>query len=182
MKIYSRTGDKGETGLIGGARVSKTDPRIEAVGSLDEVNASLGLARASNLPQEVDVTLDWVQCKLFDVGAELATDGDAPTVRSVGEADVQRLEQSIDAMTAALEPLRNFILPGGLPGAAALHLSRTVCRRAERRIIELHALQPVAGDILRFVNRLSDWLFVAARFVNREAGVADVVWKRTEEP
>jgi cob(I)alamin adenosyltransferase len=176
MKIYTRTGDSGETSLFGGARVSKHDPRIEAYGTVDELNAFVGVARASWPQSPVDAPLAMIQNDLFDIGAQLAAPG---TSRFIG-VDVSRvaaLEHSIDEMERDLTPITSFILPGGSIGAAQLHAARTVCRRAERLVVAL-------GDdrtktTITYLNRLSDFLFVAARFANRRSGVDDVIWKKT---
>jgi cob(I)alamin adenosyltransferase len=177
VKIYTRTGDRGETSLFGGARVAKNDARIEAYGTVDELSSFLGVARASSLPSQVDAILDIVQRDLFDVGAHLASPG---TSRFAG-VDVQRieeLERAIDAMERELAPLTNFILPGGAPGAAQLHVARTVCRRAERLVVALHDDDPATQSTIAYLNRLSDYLFVAARFANLRAGTDDVPWTR----
>lgn len=174
MKIYTKTGDKGTTGLVGGSRVSKTDDRIIAIGDVDELNALIGVARTF-AGSDHDSNLSLIQNWLFDLGAELATPPDSKFDNSsISDNHIEFLEQSIDAMTSQVEPLRNFILPGGSPLAAALHHARTVCRRAERSVIvlDLERAEPVT-----FLNRLSDWLFTAARFANREAG--DVIWSKS---
>ena len=176
MKIYTKTGDLGETSLFGGTRVAKDDARIEAYGTVDELSSFLGVARASQIPAEVDAVLEQVQRDLFDVGAHLASPG---TSRFAG-VDAQRiaeLEQGIDAMERELAPLTNFILPGGSLAAAHLHVARTVCRRAERRVVSLRDESPATRSTIAYLNRLSDYLFVAARFANKRAGVADVDWK-----
>ncbi|HUR80861.1 MAG TPA: cob(I)yrinic acid a,c-diamide adenosyltransferase [Thermoanaerobaculia bacterium] len=177
MKIYTRTGDRGETSLFGGARVAKNDARIEAYGTVDELSAFIGVARAASLPSAIDATLEQVQRDLFDVGAHLASPG---TSRFAG-VDTQRiedLERGIDAMERELAPLANFILPGGAPGAAQLHVARTVCRRAERLVVALHDETDATQSTIAYLNRLSDYLFVAARFANLRAGMRDVPWTR----
>ena len=177
MKIYTRTGDLGETSLFGGARVAKNDPRIEAYGTVDELSSFLGVARAATLPAEIETMLDPVQRDLFDVGAHLASPG---TSRFAG-VDPQRvaeLEAAIDAMERELAPLTNFILPGGTLAAAHLHVARTVCRRAERCVVALHDDTDATRSTITYLNRLSDYLFVAARFANHRAGVTDVPWTR----
>ena len=177
MKIYTRTGDDGTTGLYGGARTRKDDPRVEAYGTVDETNAAIGLARAAGLPREVDDVLAKTQSALFDVGAALATPVEKRlSVPTVGDADVLLLERAIDALEAHLAPLRTFVLPGGAEGAARLHVARTVCRRAERLVISMSDHVPVDPVIVRWLNRLSDLLFVQARFANHVAKVADVPW------
>ena len=184
MKIYTKGGDTGQTALFGGERVGKDVPRVEAYGTLDELNACLGVVRAAldEAANELDPLLERLQSELFDLGAELATPpsrcDDRLTVRlqSVEAPQVEALEALIDGYEALLPPLRAFILPGGTPAAAALHLARTVARRSERRIVSLDAREPVNPELLRYVNRLSDLLFVLARTANRLAGVDDVPW------
>ncbi len=175
MKIYTKTGDKGETGLFGGVRVSKDDARVEAYGTIDEVNAAIGAARAERPTTRCDGVLGAVQEGLFTLGAELAC---APgreaklNLPLLTEADVERLERAIDEATDGLPELKHFVLPGGTRAAASLHVARTVARRAERLLVGLGA----RGELLRYVNRLSDLLFVLARRENHEAGVDDVPW------
>jgi cob(I)alamin adenosyltransferase len=177
MKIYTKTGDAGETGLLGGARVAKNDLRIEALGSIDELNAALGVVRALTSGWELDEDLERVQCRLFDLGAYLASPAEG-RYADLGwaEAEIAWLEGSIDAMESSLEPLRQFILPAGAPASSSLHLARAICRRAERALLDLHTASGLAPDALRYVNRLSDWLFVAARTANAISGCPDVVW------
>jgi cob(I)alamin adenosyltransferase len=178
VKIYTRTGDLGETSLFDGTRVSKADPRVDAYGEVDELNAWLGLARASRLDPDLDAGLATIQRDLFALGARLADPAARIAARvtkaSLVEEDVARLERSIDRLEAELPPLSRFILAGGTPSGAALHVARAVCRRAERRIV---SLEP-AYDLLlvRYVNRLSDLLFVLARVVNHRAGVPETEW------
>lgn len=180
MRIYTRTGDDGTTGLYGGSRVPKDDPRVEAYGTLDELNALLGEARAGGLPESVDRTVSRVQSQLFDLGAHVAASaGRSVTCALPGDDEAQRLEARIDAMEAELASLKTFILPGGCLGAARLHHARTVCRRAERRLTtvmrtEADVVDPVG---LVWLNRLSDYLFVAARWTNHKEGVADIPWE-----
>jgi len=179
VKIYTRTGDNGETSLFDGRRVSKSALRVDAYGEVDELSAAIGVAMASGLPPDIAEMLEAIARDLFAVGGRLA-DPDrkvAPRVEkiAVGEAEVNRLEQWIDRLEADLPPLRRFILPGGSPAGAALHLARTVCRRAERRITSLGP-DEVDGDLRAYVNRLSDFLFVAARAVNHRAGVPELEW------
>ncbi len=176
-KIYTRTGDKGETALGDGTRVPKYDLRVAAYGTVDEVNATVGLARLHGMGTE----LARISNDLFDLGADLCTpdmDNDAtapyPRLRMVA-AQVDRLEAEIDAMNARLTPLRSFILPGGTVLAAQMHLCRTTCRRAERLVVELAAHEPVNPEAIRYLNRLSDWFFVAGRIANDD-GKADVLW------
>jgi cob(I)alamin adenosyltransferase len=178
MRIYTRGGDDGSTGLFGGARVSKADARVEAYGALDELNAVLGWVRAGGCSEHVDGVLDGAQDACFRLGAWLASvPGKDPGVAPLGREDVDGLEAAIDAMEIQLDPLKTFVLPGGCEVAARLHVARTVCRRAERRLVALAAEGPVEGAWIRWVNRLSDLLFVQARWVNRRAGVADVPWQ-----
>ncbi len=179
MKIYTRTGDAGETGLIGGERSPKDSLRIALLGDIDELNAAIGMARSMTTDPGLDVELQEIQCRLFDLGAESASPAKDRGAR-IESADVDRLEQSIDEMTEALRPLRAFILPGGCPAATALHLARTVCRRAERSMISLHRSEPLGPIPLAFLNRLSDWLFVAARTSNHRSCVSDVEWHAKE--
>jgi cob(I)alamin adenosyltransferase len=180
-RIYTRTGDAGTTRLASGAPVSKSDARVEAYGAVDETNACIGLARVhTGADPDFDILLARVQNELFDLGADLATPakpGEAQdTALRILDSQVARLEGEIDALNDALPPLTSFILPAGTPAAAALHLARTVCRRAERETVRLvEAGQPVSGPALRYLNRLSDLLFVAARFAN-DRGAAEVFW------
>ena len=181
MKIYTKTGDQGETGLFGGPRVGKNDPRIEAYGTVDELNSVLGLVRCEPLPAAVADLIARIQNELFSLGAELATpDPRAQGTALIGPAQSAALEQAIDLFESGLAPLKQFILPGGTRAAAALHLARTVCRRAERRLVALRraAAEPVSGELVVYLNRLGDLLFVLARAVNSAAGVADVPWQK----
>ncbi|HEX7448869.1 MAG TPA: cob(I)yrinic acid a,c-diamide adenosyltransferase [Pirellulales bacterium] len=179
MKIYTKTGDRGDTGLFGGPRVRKDDPRIEAYGTVDELNAVLGLVRCEPLDAPLDDLLATIQSELFDLGAELATpEPQRLGTRTLAAAHIARLEAAIDQHEAALEPLKAFILPGGTRAAALLHLARTVCRRAERRLVTLADREVISADLIIYLNRLSDLLFVLARSVNRAAGLADVPWKK----
>ena len=181
MKIYTKTGDRGETGLFGGPRVSKDAPRIEAYGTVDELNSLLGVTRAQQVPADVDALLQQIQNDLFALGAQLATpDPAAHHTGMVGSPQIVALEKAIDRFEERLEPLTQFILPGGTPAAAHLHLARTVCRRAERRVVTLarESNEPIAVEIIVYLNRLSDLLFVLARAVNREAGLGDVPWQK----
>lgn len=179
MRIYSRTGDDGSTGLIGGARASKGDPQMDAIGEVDELNAALGFARATGLRPETDALLLEVQSHLFSLGAELASDDDGlMAVRDLQSAWTDRLERAIDRMEEGLEPLRHFILPAGTPGACALHLARGVARRAERAVTRFGDDAQVRPELRRFLNRLSDALFVAARYENAGAGRPETIWTR----
>lgn len=178
MKIYTKTGDAGETGLFGGPRVEKDSPRIEAYGTVDELNSILGLARAESVPDEVERMLEIVQNHLFDLGAELATPDPAQKgVNLLGEPQVLWMESLIDTFEAELQPLKAFILPGGTRGAAWLHVARCVCRRAERCVVKLNRTESLSSLPIVYLNRLSDLLFVAARLTNSRAGVADELWK-----
>ena len=183
MKIYTRTGDDGTTGLIGGGRVHKSDPRIECYGTVDELNAALGMAAVSaegaGAPPDLRGRLREVQADLFVIGSHLATPDESPhkaSLPALDEAIITRLEMQIDAAESSLPRLRNFILPGGTETAARLHLARTVCRRAERLLVDFSLDRPVPPVLLTYLNRLSDWLFVQARFANHAAGVPDVPW------
>jgi cob(I)alamin adenosyltransferase len=180
LKIYTKTGDRGETGLWGGLRVGKDSARVQAYGSVDECNAAIGVARAAlgatPAAAELDTLLARIQDQLFVVGADLATPGEAANIPRIGAAEIAFLEQTIDALEAELAPLKQFILPGGAPAAAQLHLARTVCRRAERYTVALAREEPVGDQVGVYLNRLSDCLFVLARAANARAGVPDVPW------
>ena len=176
MKIYTRTGDLGDTSLFGGTRVAKDDARIEAYGTIDELSSFLGVARAANVPDEVDAQLERVQRDLFEIGAHLASPGTS-RFTGVDPQHITELEGAIDAMERELTPLTNFILPGGTLPASQLHVARTVCRRAERRVVALRDASPATQSTIAYLNRLSDYLFVAARFSNKRANIADVPWK-----
>ncbi len=180
MKIYTKTGDAGTTGLFGGPRVSKDDERICAYGSIDELNAVLGLVRSVGLEAQQDQMLCSVQICLFSIGAELATpEPEKHGLKWNGSVEVESMEHWIDQTDASLAPLRNFVLPGGASTAAHLHLARTVCRRAEREIVSLRNNLRVSDvtEIVIYLNRLSDLLFVMARQANLLAGVPDVPWQ-----
>ena len=187
MKIYTRTGDAGSTGLFGGPRVAKDDSRIEAYGTVDELNAALGCVRsvgaAAGVDAKLDGQLELVQRELFSIGAELATPSpDDHGLRVIETKHVQRLESWIDEHEEGLEPLKQFILPGGTHTASILHLARAICRRAERRVVTL-ADQPavnVSDAVIVYLNRLSDYLFVLCREVNSQAGIGDVPWERPQ--
>jgi cob(I)alamin adenosyltransferase len=181
MKIYTKTGDRGETGLFGGPRVSKDAPRIEAYGTVDELNSVLGVVRAEGVGHAIDALLARIQNELFALGAQLATpDPAAHQTALIGPAQIEVLEAAIDHHEQGLEPLKQFILPGGTRAAAQLHLARTVCRRAERRLVTLvhQSAEPIAPDLVIYLNRLSDLLFVLARAVNHAAGHPDVHWQK----
>ena len=178
MKLYTRTGDSGETALFDGTRVRKDDPRVEAYGDVDEVNAWLGLVRTAGLDPDFEADVVRIQRDLFALGAALADPADKIAARvtkaALEDEDVARLERMIDRVDAETPPLRRFILPGGTSAGAAIHLARTVCRRAERRIVALDP--PVDGVLIRYVNRLSDLLFALARAVNHRAGAPETEW------
>jgi cob(I)alamin adenosyltransferase len=185
MRIYTRGGDAGTTALFGGRRVAKTSLRVGAYGSVDEANALLGAARAALADDELDTLLQELQNTLFEVGADLATPEDTAArarLTPLDEADTLRLERTIDRLDGQLEPLRRFVLPGGHPAAAGLHVARTVVRRAERDAIALAETEPVNPHVLVFLNRLSDLLFVVARLVNARAGVSEAPWSHAARP
>ena len=177
MKIYTRTGDEGSTSLIGNERVKKSDLRLNAYGTIDELNAVLGIARSLEMPTELDRVLEAIQNQLFDLGAELASSDPANSNTSfLTEEMVQYQEQMIDQLENELPALKNFILPGGTQTAAVVHLARCVCRRAEREIVALAETVPLREVLIQYVNRLSDLLFVLARSLNSKAGENDVPW------
>lgn len=181
MKIYTKTGDDGTTGLFGGGRVSKNAVRVEAYGTADELNAVLGMVRAAGVDGEVDALVARIQAELFVLGAELATNPKhtkvkGPGIDQVAEATVEALEAAIDTAESELPALTSFILPGGGAAGAALHHARVVCRRAERRVITLAEEEPVRGEVVRYLNRLADLLFVLARLVNHRAKVPETAW------
>lgn len=179
MKIYTKTGDRGETSLFDNTRVSKADPRVEAYGEVDELNACLGAVCAAGVSADLAEVLEAIQRDLFALGARLADPSariaDRVTKAAITNADVERLEQAIDRLESEVPALRRFILPGGAPAGALLHLARTVCRRAERRVIGLgpNAVEPI---LIVYLNRLSDLLFVMARASNHRAGIPEVEW------
>lgn len=175
-KIYTRTGDCGTAGLVDGSRVSKASLRMAAIGEVDEANAAIGAAIALIEPGELRASLLRIQNDLFDLGADVATPGEADGALRVVAGQVERLEVEIDAMNAGLEPLRSFILPSGPPAVAALHLARAVVRRAERAAVALGGEEPLNPQLLAYLNRLSDLLFVAARLVAKSHG-GDVLWQ-----
>ena len=177
VKIYTKTGDDGSTGLFGGARVPKSSARVDAYGTVDETNAVIGVARAAGLGAKMDALLAEVQKDLFTLGAELATvpgKTDKLKMRLIEAGDAERLERAIDDAESGLAPLTNFVLPGGTAAAAALHLARTVCRRAERLVVGLE--EAPRRELVVYLNRLSDLLFTLARRANHDAGASDVVW------
>ena len=175
-KIYTRTGDGGSAGLVDGSRVSKSSLRMAAIGDIDEANAAIGVAIAALKAGEVALNLVRIQNDLFDLGADAATPGHVDGALRIIAGQVARLEVEIDEMNAALDPLTSFILPGGSPAVAALHLARTVVRRAERAAVALNESEPLNPHLLAYLNRLSDHLFVAARFVAAREG-GDVLWQ-----
>ncbi|WP_078121905.1 cob(I)yrinic acid a,c-diamide adenosyltransferase [Thiosocius teredinicola] len=173
-RIYTRTGDDGTTGLADGTRIAKTDARIEAIGTVDELNAAVGVMRAQSLPDDIDALLERVQHRLFDIGGELAVPGS----QAIDAQHVAALETALDRLNADLPALRDFILPGGNPPAAACHVCRTVCRRAERCLLSLHQHTPLNAASLHYLNRLSDLLFVMARVLARLDGNSEVLWNK----
>lgn len=173
-KIVTRTGDAGTTGLGDGSRIEKDSARIAAIGEIDELNSTLGLLLTEALPAPVAACLTSAQHDLFDLGGELSV----PGYTALTDAHIARLEHAVDAFNGDLDPLKEFILPGGTRAAALAHVARTVCRRAERALVRLAATDPVSDPARRYVNRLSDLLFVLARVLNRAAGRPDVLWKR----
>jgi len=173
-KIYTRTGDGGTTGLGDGSRVAKTSHRIEAIGEVDELNSALGVLLAEPLDERVRSLLTGIQHDLFDLGGELSI----PGYTAIRDDHVTALEAALDALNADLPPLKEFILPGGSRAAALCHVARTVCRRAERRTVAVTPTDPISPLCQRYLNRLSDLLFVLCRILNRHAGVADVYWRK----
>ncbi len=179
MRIYTRTGDDGTTGLLGPGRVLKCALRVECYGGVDELNAVLGRVRTLDAERWLDLTLGGVQAQLFQLGAELATSDPRALSKLVrlGDDDVAALERAIDRLEEELAPLTSFVLPGGTPLAAELHVARAVCRRAERRVVELMQVEQVEPRLVRYLNRLADLLFVMARWSLRRAGVEDIEWR-----
>lgn len=179
MKIYTKTGDQGETGLFGGARVSKASDRVDVYGEVDELNSVIGHARAHSTDARCDALLQSVQSELFNVGAELACVPGKEAklgVPLVSEAEITPLENMIDTLENDLAPLTNFVLPGGSIEASILHIARTTCRRVERKTVALSLREPVRNELVRYLNRLSDLLFVMARHANHRANIVDVPW------
>jgi len=180
VKIYTKTGDKGQTSLIGGTRVSKADPRLEAYGTVDELNSSIGFLVANITDEHTRILLLEIQSRLFDLGAELATDRNAVTTEPNGTIFgdcIQTIEKEIDNITSTLPSLKHFVLPGGDETAARCHMCRTIARRAERRMWESNAMYPIADECLVFVNRLSDYFFVLARKFVHDAGKEEIFWE-----
>lgn len=179
MKIYTRTGDDGTTGLIGGSRVKKHDIRLESYGTIDELNSCIGLIRSLQTDTHTDHVLEIIQNKLFVIGANLATDESIDLIKKqlpCKKTDIELLENEMDEMNIKLPELRNFILPGGCQASSFCHVARTVCRRAERRIIELAENKEVDPLLIKFVNRLSDYLFVLSRKINLEQNTPEILW------
>jgi cob(I)alamin adenosyltransferase len=179
MKIYTRTGDDGTTGLIGGSRVKKHNIRLEAYGTIDELNSYMGLIRTMQSNKNTDRVLEIIQNKLFVIGANLATEESANQIRKqlpCSKSDIELLEQEMDRMNDELPELRNFVLPGGSQVSAFCHVARTVCRRAERRIVELAEKSETDTNLIKFINRLSDYLFVLSRKVNLDLKAPEILW------
>jgi len=182
FKIYTKTGDDGTSGLIGGTRVEKTDQRLEAYGTVDELNSWIGMIKTTFIEEEVSSTLELTQNKLFVIGSYLATDPDKSDLRNALECDgrhIEKLESEIDRMQTHMPELTNFILPGGTSSAAQTHVARTVCRRAERRITAIAEEAMIDQHILKFINRLSDYLFVLARYNNFRNEQKETIWTRS---
>lgn len=179
MKIYTKTGDKGDTSLFGGQRVPKDALRIEAYGTVDELNSVLGVVLADNTNERIAEVLTHIQNQLFDLGADLATPRSvaAKAVKRIEPKDAHSLEKIIDSLQSHLKPLRSFVLPGGSPVAARIHFARTVCRRAERVVVRLSRNEDIGDAIMIYLNRLSDLLFILARYANHAAGVPEIKWK-----
>ena len=179
MKIYTKTGDKGDTSLFGGQRVPKDALRIEAYGTIDELNSILGVVLADTADERIHETLAQVQSRLFDIGADLATPrpADKAAVKRIEPKDARPLEKAIDSAELLLKPIKSFVLPGGSPVAARLHFARTICRRAERAVVRLSRHEDVGEGITVYLNRLSDLLFVLARYANHVSGVQEIKWK-----
>jgi len=173
-KIYTRTGDDGTTGLGDGSRIAKDDARVEAMGAVDELNSTLGLIRTEDIPEDIAAALSEIQHNLFDLGGELSI----PGYELVSPAAIETLETELDRLNAELAPLKEFILPGGTRAAAWSHLARSICRRAERRVVTLAAVTELTGVPRQYLNRLSDYLFVLSRYLNKAAGRDDVLWDR----
>lgn len=179
FKIYTKTGDKGETSLFGGKRLSKSHLRIDAYGTVDELNAHVGLVRDTCEQDDVSALLKSVQDRLFDVGANLAVDSEKKLqVPNIQEVDIQNLENAMDAMDTELPPLRNFILPGGHVTVSYCHLARTVCRRAERQVVALSLEEEVDEILVRYLNRLSDYFFILGRYMAKTLAVEEVSWSK----
>jgi cob(I)alamin adenosyltransferase len=181
VKIYTRLGDNGETGLLHGVRAWKNSPRLDAIGAIDELNAALGLIRTEDLSEAIDRILERVQNELFSAGTELASTNPAKMpFTPIAAQNIQAIEASIDHYETELQPLKGFILPGGVRAAAMIHVARTICRRAERQLVALVQVEDkaVSKDMLAYINRLSDLLFVLARVINSQSGVSDTPLKK----
>ncbi|MCH8548165.1 MAG: cob(I)yrinic acid a,c-diamide adenosyltransferase [Balneolaceae bacterium] len=177
MKIYTKKGDKGTTSLFGGASIDKSSSRIEAYGTVDELNTIIGMVISAGTTKEGKEILNEIQKELFVLGADLATLPDKNAkIERIGKTDIERLEQRIDQLDSELPPLTSFILPGGTQAGSALHMARTVCRRAERRTVALKHQDPISNECVIYLNRLSDLLFVMARYENQKAGVTETPW------
>ena len=179
MKIYTRTGDNGTTGLIGGSRVKKYNIRLEAYGTVDELNSYIGVVRSMQTDEKADIVLERIQHKLFVIGANLASDESVTVIKQqlpCGKADIELLENEMDQMIAILPPLNNFILPGGCQASSFCHVARTVCRRAERLIVELSEKAEVDANLIKYINRLSDYLFVLSRKISIDQKAAEILW------
>jgi cob(I)alamin adenosyltransferase len=179
MRIYTKTGDRGDTSLFGGQRVPKDTLRIEAYGTVDELNTVLGIVRSDNADPEINSILEEIQKQLFELGADLATPRatEKKVIKRIDQRNVKGLEKVIDALDPQLKPLRSFVLPGGSPVSARVHFARTVCRRAERIIVRLSRNEDIGDIITVYMNRLSDLLFVLARYMNQKAGFMETKWK-----
>lgn len=177
-RIYTRTGDAGDTGLADGRRVPKTHPRVVATGDVDELNSCIGLLLTETLPAELHHMLTDIQHSLFDLGAELAL----PERQAITDTQVDEIEQALDRLNSELSPLKDFILPGGTRPAALAHMARSVCRRAERSVIALHEAEPLNAPLRKYLNRLSDLLFVMGRWLNKHEAHGDVLWKPRTGP
>lgn len=177
MKIYTKTGDKGTTGLFGGERVSKDNARIEAYGTVDELNSTIGYLRSKVHHTDIEMFLNEIQKKLFIIGSQLATpNADKLSVKPINDTDINAVEANIDKLESLVDPLKTFILPGGHESSAYCQIVRTTCRRAERRVVTLSQLTEVAYEIMHYLNRLSDYFFVLSRALNKENGVSDIPW------
>lgn len=178
MKIYTKTGDIGETSLFGGKRVFKNEPRIEAYGTVDELNSWIGLLRDVQIDQEVKVILKEIQDRLFTIGSMLAADPAKPNLKKpdLHESDIELLEKTIDKMDSSLDPLTNFVLPGGHIYVSYCHVARTVCRRAERNTVTLNQITPIDPLAIKYLNRLSDYLFTLARKMSKDLGAEEINW------
>ncbi len=182
MKIYTKTGDRGETSLLGGRRVSKTDIRIEAYGTVDELNSHLGLLRDYEISRELKNQLLVIQNELFDMGAYLACEDDPARfqISLITEEQIHRLESEIDDMEKQLKPLKNFILPGGHQAVSQCHIARCICRRVERNVLKVNETESIDHGVIRYLNRLSDYLFIMARKLAHDFGIDEIAWKSSK--